>query len=485
MTEKLQHVTQILQTLKEEAKERKLSPTERQKTLETLKVYGRDPRNCDPLFTTEGIETLGKHGFDVNADDVPSAREALRCLANALLVVPRTRQMFVNAGLEFKAAEKLKGAVVDDQFLLARILFLITYDTTYNTGEADLMKLVEEKNIEASIDEAIAGHAERCSSSSKFPAPSAMDDMALEEVLKLIFNFTHYIKDAKNGLFVKSVPKMFTILQHKDLSPFPLRPPITNLINALLNIDLTKCQDSDFPPELRLISTEKLIEVLDKSIDPQFTKLGAKTAENFDDHGKPLITLLHKVIQTADKGVVDKLKVRLLPSIDERNQPLGKGTSLPARLLQLTTSASTPNTRESISWLLFELSGNDAAEFINNIGYGYASGFLVTHNIPIPASSFDKSSGTRPVNPITGQTLDSEPPVDDPFDGMTQEEKEREAERLFVLFERLKKTGVVDVKNPVETAFHEGRFQEIPDDEEEDSDYEEVQGKGKEKEKAK
>jgi hypothetical protein len=123
-------------------------------------------------------------------------------------------------------------------------------------------------------------------------------------------------------------------------------------------------------------------------------------------------------------------------SPSERNQPLGKGTTLPARLLQLTTSASTPNTRESISWLLFELSGNDAAEFINNIGYGYASGFLVTHNIPIPASSFDKSSGTRPVNPITGQTLDSEPPVDDPFEGMTQEEKEREAERLFVLFER-------------------------------------------------
>ncbi|KAL1839804.1 hypothetical protein VTK73DRAFT_3914 [Phialemonium thermophilum] len=53
---------------------------------------------------------------------------------------------------------------------------------------------------------------------------------------------------------------------------------------------------------------------------------------------------------------------------------------------------------------------------------------------------------------------------------MTDEEKEREAERLFVLFERLKKTGVVDVQNPVEQAFREGRVQELDDDESEGSD---------------
>jgi hypothetical protein len=48
---------------------------------------------------------------------------------------------------------------------------------------------------------------------------------------------------------------------------------------------------------------------------------------------------------------------------------------------------------------------------------------------------------------------------------MTQEEKEREAERLFVLFERLKATGVMDVVNPVEQAYRSGRIQELSDDE--------------------
>jgi hypothetical protein len=53
---------------------------------------------------------------------------------------------------------------------------------------------------------------------------------------------------------------------------------------------------------------------------------------------------------------------------------------------------------------------------------------------------------------------------------MTDEEKEREAERLFVLFERLKKTGVVDVENPIAKAMREnqGRFSEIDPEDDDD-----------------
>lgn len=124
------------------------------------------------------------------------------------------------------------------------------------------------------------------------------------------------------------------------------------------------------------------------------------------------------------------------PVSRERNQPLGKGASLASRLLQLSSSASAPNTRESISYLLFELSNENAEEFIQNIGYGYASGFLATHNIPVPASLGSPDTIATAVNPVTGQKLDSEPVGADPFEGMSQDEKEREAERLFVLFER-------------------------------------------------
>lgn len=40
----------------------------------------------------------------------------------------------------------------------------------------------------------------------------------------------------------------------------------------------------------------------------------------------------------------------------------------------------------------------------------------------------------------------------------SEEEKEREAESLFVLFERLKKNGVIKVTNPIEVWRQEGKF---------------------------
>jgi hypothetical protein len=106
--------------------------------------------------------------------------------------------------------------------------------------------------------------------------------------------------------------------------------------------------------------------------------------------------------------------------------------------LNLSTSALTPTLRGSISAMLFELSHKDPATFVHNVGYGYASGYLMSNNIAMPEELVKKNTSGEvegvPVNPITGQRLDREEQVN--MEPMTQEEKEREAERLFVLFER-------------------------------------------------
>lgn len=158
------------------------------------------------------------------------------------------------------------------------------------------------------------------------------------------------------------------------------------------------------------------------------------------------------------------MKTELLPSSSDRAQPLGQSDSLASQLLRLTTSPAAPKLKEQILYLLFELSGSDALAFTRNVGYGYAAGFLMTHNIPAPDSVSELGDKVttvdgQEVNPITGQRRDMEP--EDQGPEMTDEEKEREAERLFVLFERLKATGVVDVVNPVEQAAREGRFEEV------------------------
>ena len=47
---------------------------------------------------------------------------------------------------------------------------------------------------------------------------------------------------------------------------------------------------------------------------------------------------------------------------------------------------------------------------------------------------------------------------------MTQEEKEREAERLYVLFDRMANSGVMEVENPIRQAQAQGRFSETTDE---------------------
>lgn len=135
-----------------------------------------------------------------------------------------------------------------------------------------------------------------------------------------------------------------------------------------------------------------------------------------------------------------------------------------ARLLRLSTSII-GHIGLSAGSLLYELSSNDADEFVRNVGFGYASGFLASNGIPLPSTTANTAGSNmgRPSNPITGQALDAEAPQEDPFAGMSEEEREREAERLFVLFERLRATGVVDIQNPVQQAVESGRFQEIED----------------------
>lgn len=227
------------------------------------------------------------------------------------------------------------------------------------------------------------------------------------------------------------------------------------VLNALANLETTKetLQEGQLRP-----AVEKLTNILDRAVQRY-------SSTELEALGVPLITILRKVNEMASAELREEMKSKFLPDDTERDQPLGKSSSLSSRLLRLTTSPGSLHLTEAISGLHFELSNKDANDYVKNVGYGYAAGYLMSHKIPIPESAKgaagDMSSRGIPTNPITGQRLDKETPIEIP--NMSQEEKEREAERLFVLFERLKATGVVNVKNPVEVARDEGRFEELSD----------------------
>lgn len=309
----------------------------------------------------------------------------------------------------------------------------------------------------------------------KIPAsnsPSSLGWAPLTETLKLLFNLTSFYPHRIKALNPTITP-ILSILQNIQLRTPVLQSPVVQLINVLLNLDLQgkepenaqNCKTSSFSPNLDpSINVSRLLTIFDTAIRNSGEELLETTAI-------PLITLLRRIYDLAPSSVKMHMQLTLLPSNEERNQPLGKSDSLASCLLRLSTSAVAPNLREGISSLLFEMSDKDATSFVRNVGYGFAAGFLMTHNLPVPDNALRGEVGNEDpgerltnidgneINPVTGQRRDME--LQDPGPEMTDEEKEREAEKLFVLFERLKATGIVDVVNPVEKAVQEGRFEEV------------------------
>ncbi|KAL8942060.1 MAG: hypothetical protein Q9216_001872 [Gyalolechia sp. 2 TL-2023] len=464
---KQREIARLLGVLKLDLDEKNLLPPQRNALLADLKTHTRVIEDSDPLFTPEGVKTLARHSFDGNS--MVTSREASKCLANVLLLESKTRQIFVDLGYPTKAAQRLKSDNRDDELLNSRILFLMTYNTTL-----DFDDIFKDHQLAESINSNISRHSKHYSKTGRKEPPTATDIQALSETLKLLFNLSQYYPQHLPDL-AKSAPNILKMLCRINLATPVLQPPVTYLVNALLNLSVVNDdkphKDSDpspyFPKPDQFCNIDRFISILDNAVR-------SYTEEELEQLATPLVTLLRKVFEFAPSQVRPHMQTALLPSNSERSQPLGQSNTLAARLLRLSNSPVAPSLRESISSLLFELSDKDATSFVRNVGYGFAAGFLMTHDLPVPASATEGWSTAheagdpgeiltnvngKEINPVTGQIREMEPEV--PGEEMTEEEKEREAERLFVLFERLKATGVVNVKNPVEQAHQQDRFEEL------------------------
>ncbi|KAI0535793.1 guanine nucleotide exchange factor [Xylaria digitata] len=456
---KLAATTSLVNKLTQDLSSANLLPHERDAALEELKIYGRDPHNADPIFTREGIKMLTRHAFD--SPSSTTSRNALRCLCNSLMLKKECRQMFVDLGYEAKVCDKLKNDNYDDEFLVSRMVFLTTYDT--NTK---LEQLIDKYHLADSMIENLERHAKH-NSDNRRSVTDPMPDLALTETLKLLFNITHHCKQRASS-FTQSIPHIVTILCNGSFQvDKPLDSPTGPLVNALLNLDLgvEEIQSSLYPPAKPTALSDRLIGLLEQSS-------ARYQDEELDSTVTALIGVIQAVHRHAPQDVQISIRGKLLPTEADRKEVLGRSRSLPSWLLKNSTNPVASKLRSMISELLFDLSDKNPSKFVENVGYGFASGFLYNKNISIPQNASetlnDRGSSSRPINPVTGQFLDAEKNSDVPE--MTEAEKEREAEKLFVLFQRLQANGIISVENPVRTAVEEGRFQELPDDYKEDVD---------------
>ncbi|CAG8098381.1 unnamed protein product [Penicillium olsonii] len=367
------------------------------------------------------------------------------------------RQVFVDTGYGSKLSDMLKAEDSEDEMVASRILFYTTYDTTMDFGD-----LIKSYQLADNVAYQLGRHAKQFPKTGRKPL-SQMDELALTDTLKLIYNVSKIYPDLAVS-FSSSIPHIFKIVSRIDIPDKPLEGILGALLNALSILDLDGKQSKvveisplfpDFDPNCNVA---KLVSILDQSVSRY-------SSEELDAKAIPLLYTLITVYDVAPEGPQKLMQELLLPESGDRSLPIGQSDTLPSKLLKLSTSHFA-NLKVAISELMFVLSGKDAEALTKNIGYGFAAGFLAARGIEMPQSASETYPATASpeslVNPITGQRLAAEP--SDNLPPMTQEEKEREAERLFVLFERAKANGMLNVENPVTQALHEGRFEELQDD---------------------
>ncbi|KAL5508603.1 hypothetical protein ACEPAH_6222 [Sanghuangporus vaninii] len=241
-------------------------------------------------------------------------------------------------------------------------------------------------------------------------------------------------------------------------SPSPVSPVAKDLPEPLINA----------PPGVPKV-IQRSMDLLDVTmahylpgdIDPDDASV-KKTCKDEDvelDHVlSPLVLLMTKLCK---HNVECRKAVRqhMLPPDLDRTSPLEGRSDTLGRCIRLMACVNHQQLKDAVGELIFVVCDSDATIMSSQIGYGNAAGYLFNRGIlSAPPPALTTKSGAAEVvdpsiNPITGMVQQEAPPGPE----MTEEEKEREAERLFVLFERLEKAG--GMENPIKKALHEGRLE--------------------------
>lgn len=198
-------------------------------------------------------------------------------------------------------------------------------------------------------------------------------------------------------------------------------------------------------------------------IDPDDTTVRERCRQesenSLDDIVCPLVILITKLCK-ADDDSRRRMRQWLLPDDLDRTHALESRTDLLGRCLRLLASVHHVRMKDATGEMLYAICDSDPSLLASYVGYGNVAGFLFNKGfMNAPPRSTSSSAPTMapsglPIDPITGTVKEEPPPLD-----MTDEEKEREAEKLFVLFDRLEKSGALPPsQNPLRKAVQEGKL---------------------------
>ncbi|KAL7751309.1 hypothetical protein RI367_003169 [Sorochytrium milnesiophthora] len=426
--------------------------------LTTLKLAGRDATGCDALYSEEALKMLQQYaglgqGYSrasLENDAIPA--EALKVIANALYLQDDMMPIFDRIGGLTAATQRIHPAKSSrtEQFLLGRILFLMTADpahvsTAYNNGQT--LNTFEELFTSLDLEAA------------NVPEQSVT---IVCEVLKVIFNFmTHMrsLESKETKPFHRFIPVCLRVLRLPLLpSIHPMAQPHSHAIHCLINFPanydiLFSSGETAFDQTMSSLGHILEIELKKLPLQSTVDDVGASTSSlarsstdlraSPDDYLAPLFALLIHFAADNQKAK-ERMQKLITPEDLDRSVSPEQGKSITHRLMLLMTNVEFPTIKSYAEELLFILCDRDASKLVAYLGFGNAAGFLVNRGM-LNASSLSRPPVNPNINPITGQL---ERPELDELMQMTDEEKEAEAERLFVLFDKLNQNGIIKAIDP-------------------------------------
>ncbi|KAI0751663.1 guanine nucleotide exchange factor [Daedaleopsis nitida] len=555
---------ELIQTIiddlaKPNANKNRLTAKDAAPALQAVKSLGKNPAGSECIATAANLSALLSL-YQTHKDVPDASNEALRCIANAMLLIDHARATFVDkqvGGSDFAVELLEKTTVPERVFLASRILFLST--VSISQSGILIKSMVEGKS--PNITEVIGNKLDLLSrailAGTKF-AREAMTDL-LKFTFNLLLHYPKLVDDSKSNDtkvmgdcwsdrldgILGPLLRAFNTLPPSF--PAPLTAPMTHVIHALITVPVSPSLLSVWLPPARTspVNTPKpaipsetsgkasrssssrsssragspttgptkdpkpgafdrawsalaagrrslsrssspqssgppvdvlrrAYDMLDVSlgrympdtIDPDDTTVRTKctreTDQPIDDIMTPLVVLITKLC-LADESSRRRMREWILPDDLDRTSPLEGRADLLGRLLRLLASVHHQKLKGAVGEMLYAVCDSDASILASYVGYGNVAGFLFNKGImsapPPPAGSSNASPPTTthngvPINPITGVAERPAPTVE-----MSDEEKEREAEKLFVLFDRLERSGAIPKEsNPIRQAVQQGKL---------------------------
>ncbi|RKP02699.1 hypothetical protein CXG81DRAFT_17669 [Caulochytrium protostelioides] len=357
----------------------------------------------------------------------------------------------------------------------------------------------------AALPGLIAHHLAAAGRRYRRPAPASLnstavyDAMMVTDLLKIVFQLTvargaQAVASASvapaatsAGAWQPILPPLVDVLVHGNVpGGHTFEPPLKHAIHAVLNLSpeaLLAVHEQDLaspsvparsasasasePESVRPLVVDALLNTLEHTLCVSLaawtgrhagathtsTAASAAAAAGLDEPVDAVLgplLMAHITLAQADPTARDQMKQRLMPADLDRSASLKDGTTVTHRLIALLTVVGADHARHAAGELLYVLSGCDARALSAYVGYGNAAGYLFQQGITLPAPGSGSSTRTcPPADPITGIDPAAEEQerqrIRDEWAALTDEQKEQEAERLFVLFERLNRTGIIKV----------------------------------------